>query len=303
MTAPRPLGSRLAALARAERPGLLLLCAFCALYLLLPFDLVPDFLPAAGRLDDAAVAAAAFLALRRRLDGAASPRLSAWWLSTALITLAVTNYVALTASPPAAFYDALYKVGAPWDRLGPDPEITSYMKEQVLPDLPAGARALDLGCGTGGYVIFMASHGLQAVGVDFSQVALDKAKAAAAEAGLEGRASFVYGDLTKDSLPGVAGPFSLLLDVSTFDDLGPGGRRNLAALAAGLSKPGAVFLACEHVKKPPFGLPAISMLLHKGVSQLRPGEIEELFGPAFDVAPPHSLRPDNPCFVLRRKAG
>lgn len=303
MTAHLPLDRRLAALARAELPGFLLLCACCALYLLLPFDLVPDFIPLAGRLDDAAVAAGAFLLLRRRLAGAASPKLSAWWLSTALITLAVTNYVALTASPPAAFYDVLYKVGAPWDRLGPDPDITAYLKDQVLPGLPAGARAIDLGCGTGGYAVFLASHGLQAVGVDFSQVALDKAKAAAAAAGLEGRTSFVYGDLTTGSLPGVAGPFGLLLDVSTFDDLGPAGRRNLAALTAELSPPGAVFLACEHVKKPPFGLPALSMLLHKGVSQLRPGEIEELFGPAFDVAAPHTLRPDNPCFVLRRKAG
>lgn len=286
---------------RPTWPGVLLLCAFCALYILLPFDLIPDFFPTAGRLDDAAVAAAAALLLRRRLRGTAAPSLSSWWLSAGLITLCVTNYVAITASPPALVYNAIYKVGAPWDKSGPDPDITSYIRDQVLPALPAGARAIDLGCGIGGYTIFLASHGLQAVGVDFSSVALEKARAAAAAAGVEGRARFEYGDLTSASLPGVAGPFGLLLDVSTFDDLGPAGRRSLAALTAELSGPGAVFLACEHVKSPPFGLTALSMLLHKGVSQLRPGEIEELFGAAFDVAPPHSLRPDNPCFVLRRK--
>lgn len=303
MTAVPPPLPQKAALTRANLPGILLTCAFCALYLPLPFDLIPDFFPAAGLLDDAGVAAAAFLILRRRLAGAAAPRQYAWWTSAALLTLLITNYVAMTASPPAAVYNAIYKVGAPWDRIGPDPEITSYLKDHVLPGLPAGARAIDLGCGIGGYTIFLASHGVQAVGVDFSLVALEKAKAAAAAAGLQERARFEYGDLTAPSMPAITGRFDLLLDVSTFDDLGPEGRRSLAVLSAELSEPGAIFLACEHVKKPPLGFIALSMVIHKGVSQLRPGEIEELFGPAFDVAPPHSLRPDNPCFVLRRKAG
>lgn len=284
-----------------SRASLLLSVILCALYVLLPFDIVPDMFPLAGRLDDAAAVAAAALLLRRRQRGAALPRLSAWWPAAALITLAATNYVALTASPPAAVYDAIYNVGAPWDRLGPDPDITSYLKEQILPDLPPGARAIDLGCGTGGYTLFLASSGLQAIGVDFSRVALRKATAAADAAGLKDRARFIHGDLTSGAIPGVTGRFSLLLDVSTFDDLGPDGRRALAAMAAELSEPGAVFVACEHVKSPPFGSSAVSMVLHKGVSQLRPGEMEGLFGRDFEVAPPHSLRPDNPCFVLRRK--
>ena len=50
--------------------------------------------------------------------------------------------------------------------------------------LPAG-RALDVGCGEGADAIWLASRGWVVEGFDISQVALDRAAAAAAEAGVE----------------------------------------------------------------------------------------------------------------------
>ncbi|BDZ41834.1 methyltransferase [Paraoerskovia sediminicola] len=48
-------------------------------------------------------------------------------------------------------------------------------------------RALDLGCGEGGDVIWLARRGWSVTGVDISQVALDRAATHAAEAGVEVR--------------------------------------------------------------------------------------------------------------------
>ncbi len=57
-------------------------------------------------------------------------------------------------------------------------------------------RALDLGSGEGGDVIWLAEHGWQAVGVEVSRVAVERARAAVVDRALpEGRAIFLRADL------------------------------------------------------------------------------------------------------------
>ena len=56
-------------------------------------------------------------------------------------------------------------------------------------------RALDVGCGEGADVLWLASRGWQATGLDWSQVALDRAAERAAAAGLSERVSWVRGDV------------------------------------------------------------------------------------------------------------
>ncbi len=77
-------------------------------------------------------------------------------------------------------------------------------------------------------------------GVDFSRVALKKAKMKAAKAGVEAR--FVEGDLTAPDIPEVEGPFDLLVDHGTLDDLKSAGRAAMAAMIRRLSRPGSRFL-------------------------------------------------------------
>lgn len=60
---------------RISRPGKLLLLAVVG-YLLLPLDLVPDFVPVAGQADDAVVVV---LALRIVLRGAGAPLVRENW--------------------------------------------------------------------------------------------------------------------------------------------------------------------------------------------------------------------------------
>ena len=60
-------------------------------------------------------------------------------------------------------------------------------------DLPAG-RALDVGCGEGRNALWLASKGWEVVGVDFSEVGLDKARRIAERRGLA--AEWVAADVT-----------------------------------------------------------------------------------------------------------
>ena len=69
------LFSRLLRDPRVPRRRKLILAALVG-YLALPFDLVPDFIPVAGQLDDALIAA---LALRRVLRRAGEPLLREHW--------------------------------------------------------------------------------------------------------------------------------------------------------------------------------------------------------------------------------
>lgn len=77
----------------------------------------------------------------------------------------------------------------------------------LVADLPAG-RALDLGCGEGGDVLWMADRGWQATGVDISPTAVARGRAEAEARGLgEGSAEFFTADLPAD-MPD--GPFDLI---------------------------------------------------------------------------------------------
>jgi len=123
-------------------------------------------------------------------------------------------------------YNLMYRFGAPWE-IGPREELVGLVDSGVLtPEALPPGRALDLGCGSGANSVFLAERGFETVGVDFSRTALEKARRLAGERGVSGRVRFVEGDLTATSIPGAEGPFNLLVDYGTLDDLrGTGGAR------------------------------------------------------------------------------
>lgn len=186
-------------------------------------------------------------------------------------------------------YNLMYRFGAPWE--GADRvELRALVADGrcspgTLRRLEAPvARAIDLGCGAGGVSLDLAEAGFEVTGVDFSDVALRKARAAAARRGLgPDRVSFVAGDLTAGRVPGVEGPFDLLVDYGTLDDLPDAGRRAMAAYATLLARPGSRFFLFAFSGRPEdlprfsFGGPS------RAFPGLAPGEVEGLFGPAFVV--------------------
>jgi SAM-dependent methyltransferase len=144
--------------------------------------------------------------------------------------------------------------------------------------------ALDLGCGTGANVLFLAERGWSALGVDFSSVAISKARREAAGRRLAGRANFVVGDVTATELPGAEGTFDLVIVYNTLQDLIGEQRSALASLVRSHTVPGSLFLLwCYY--QPVSELPSFSF---NGPSRrfpfvVEPGEEVALFGDDFSI--------------------
>jgi len=196
-------------------------------------------------------------------------------------------------------YDLMYTFGAPWE--GADRvELRDLVRDgRCAPGTlrrpgSRAARAIDLGCGAGGVSVELAEAGFEVTGVDFSPIALRKARALARRRGLgTDRLRFIRGDLTRGAVAGADGPFDLLVDYGTLDDLSDAGRRSVAALAARLARPGSQMFLFAFFGSPA-GLPRMSF---SGPSRtfpgLAPGEVERLFAPAFAITsidPPSSSR-------------
>src|SRR5574341_421543 len=107
----------------------------------------------------------------------------------------------------------------PWDSGIPAPELV-----RAIANRPPG-RALDLGCGTGTNVRYLAEHGWQATGIDFAPNAIAKARRKLGHLS----ATLLVGDTTQlERLP-LPGPFDLALDMGCFPSLSDAGRKRYAA--------------------------------------------------------------------------
>ena len=165
-------------------------------------------------------------------------------------------------------YNLIYRFGAPrWDTSITPPEVVAVIEGAAA--LPAG-RALDLGCGTGTNVIYLAQHGWKAVGVDFSSVAIQQAREIAKDTP---GATFVEGDVSQLSHLGIQGPFDFVLDIGCFHGLPARSRQAYAREVARLTRPGALFMiwAIASSRRP----------LLPGVPVMQDKEIAERFGQDF----------------------
>lgn len=100
------------------------------------------------------------------------------------------------------------------------------------------AKVLELGCGIGRFSQYMAEQSLTALGVDFSPVAIMKARARTVQKPL--RASYLVADVTKLDLPDR--PFDIAFDIGCFHCLNS---EDQTAYVSGLAchmRPGATLL-------------------------------------------------------------
>lgn len=97
---------------------------------------------------------------------------------------------------PATYWEARY---ADQDRMwsGRVNAVLADTVDRLGPDTgaPRDLQALDLGCGEGGDVLWLAARGWTVTGVDLSGTATGRGRAAAEAAGLGDRATFVAADL------------------------------------------------------------------------------------------------------------
>ncbi len=193
------------------------------------------------------------------------------------------------------FYDAMYRVGAPWEG-GPRPELVELVTNgRILP-----GSAIDLGCGSGANAIFLAKHGFDVVGVDFSPVAISKA---VRKAGATRGVRFVRADLTAPTLGEAEAQYDVLVDYGTLDDLIGAARDAMVRTIHRVSRPGSLFLLwCFFADRA--DLPRFSFT---GPSRLTPiieqGEVERRFGSTFEIERlPQPSGGHEACFLMRRRA-
>jgi SAM-dependent methyltransferase len=132
------------------------------------------------------------------------------------------------------FYNLIYRYArAPWEG-GPREELVRLVESGAVPC----GTAVDLGCGTGANAIYLAQHGFEVTGVDFSEAAVEKARKKADHARV--RIQFIVDDLT--DLKQIHGAFDFLLDYGVFDDLRLDQRERYVQSTVSLSRPGSQYL-------------------------------------------------------------
>jgi 2-polyprenyl-3-methyl-5-hydroxy-6-metoxy-1,4-benzoquinol methylase len=162
------------------------------------------------------------------------------------------------------FYQTHPAETMPWFYQGLDPDQARAIEQHALT-----GRALDLGTGAGTQALALAERGFDVTATDLSSAAVAAARQRALAAGL--RVSYLVDDVTKTRLTGT---FQLVLDRGCFHVLAPNVRPIYAATLARLVEPGGFFLLkCFSAEQPG----------EIGPYKFRPGDIEALFQPAFEV--------------------
>jgi cyclopropane fatty-acyl-phospholipid synthase-like methyltransferase len=154
---------------------------------------------------------------------------------------------------------------APWDTGITPPEIVALVEHERLPP----GRAIDLGCGTGTNVIYLAQHGWEALGVDYVAQPLLLAQHKAHRAGVEDRATFVFGDITRLAEIPIGGPFDMAMDIGCGHSLPLGALPRYAHDVAAIVRPGGTFMVYMFRRTP-----------RRSIG-LEPAEVEALFQPNF----------------------
>jgi cyclopropane fatty-acyl-phospholipid synthase-like methyltransferase len=161
------------------------------------------------------------------------------------------------------WYAVMYRTGrTPWDTGVTPPEVVDLIEGAEA--LPPG-RALDLGCGTGTNVVYLARHGWTAVGVDASGQAIDRARRATSDVS---GATVIKADVTRLGASPIDGPFDLVLDIGCFHSIAPSRRDDYAAGVAALTRSGATLF--------------VFAFRGRGALGVSPREMRERFAPAFE---------------------
>ena len=131
----------------------------------------------------------------------------------------------------------------PWDLGRPQPAFVRLADRGLLT-----GQLLDVGCGTGEQTLLAASSGAEALGVDFSPLALQQARAKAAARGIP-RARFEVADALNLAELGLT--FDTVIDSGLFHVFDDDNRsRYVTSLASVLRPGGHLYLMCFSDRQP-----------------------------------------------------
>ena len=104
-------------------------------------------------------------------------------------------------------FEQAYQGQAPWDTGRPQPAIIKLAEAGQI-----RGSVLDVGCGTGENLLYLATRGHEAWGLDFVPVAIERAKAKAAQRGID--AHFIVGNALE--LKKLGRKFDTVIDCGLF---------------------------------------------------------------------------------------
>ena len=104
-------------------------------------------------------------------------------------------------------FEQMYQGQAPWDTGRPQPDIVKLAEAGKI-----RGSVLDVGCGTGENLLYLAARGHEAWGLDFVPVAIERAKAKAAQRGID--AHFIVGNAL--ALEKLGRQFDTVIDCGLF---------------------------------------------------------------------------------------
>ena len=143
---------------------------------------------------------------------------------------------------PADWFESAYLGTPPWDIGRPQPAIVRLAETGQIT-----GSVLDVGCGTGENILFLAEQGFVATGIDGAPTAIEKARAKAKRRGLEVRLDLA--DALNLSMP--ERPFDTVIDSGLFhvfaDEERPRFRDSLGRV---LRPGGTYFLMCFSDQEP-----------------------------------------------------
>lgn len=135
----------------------------------------------------------------------------------------------------------------PWNRESPPAALGALVETGAI----TPCRAVELGCGAGNHVVYLASRGFDATGVDFSDAAIAIARRTATAIGAACR--FVVADVLGD-LAELREPFDFAYDWELLHHVFPADRERYVRNVARLLKPAGRYLSvCFSEKDAQFG--------------------------------------------------
>ena len=140
-------------------------------------------------------------------------------------------------------FESAYEGRPPWDIAGPQPAFVELEKKGAI-----RGSVLDVGCGTGEIALYLASRGLEVLGVDFVPIAIERAKAKAVGRGLS--VKFEVGDALK--LDQMGRKFDTVIDSGLFHTFSDEDRLlYVSALSRVVRQGGCVHILCKSDQEPP----------------------------------------------------
>ncbi|MGH2593819.1 MAG: class I SAM-dependent methyltransferase [Anaerolineae bacterium] len=134
-------------------------------------------------------------------------------------------------------WDLLYWLRrTPWDSGRTPPEVIDLVTRRFS----KGGRAIDIGCGTGANVVYLARHGFSVLGIDISRRAIALARRRMQDAGVAG--DLRVGDVTRLDRLAEAIVFDLAIDIGCFHVLSAKQRQAYARGLRDRVTRGAVYL-------------------------------------------------------------